>query len=909
MTQPLAAAPPVVKTVPWVASNPLVPHTTYENKTITLKGTCDQQGSNIKYWWDFGDGSAIATGTVSDKYVIQASHAYTGAPDSIYTARLTVQNETTGEQASKAYYVQVKTKSLDIEVNVAIDEGLWYLHKMQGRFADGSGDWMANTGYASRGYTSVTAANLNAFEVNGHLESGNPDNPYTETVARGMKRLFTFLAVRTLPIQSGNRDPDNNNNLGIYVSQGQSYYQGGMFMDAIVASGTPNAITTTGPSDVINRSYRDIVQDMVDDHAAAQYDDYRYGGWRYEFNQFPDNSACQWAAIGLIAAERNWGCAIPQWVKEYNVNWLHYTQDGLGGFGYTDPGYYPWGPYATTPSGMVQMAMDGIGRGGLHPNNYNGIVGWPDWDKAETYLRDRFGNTGGAGDAIKSYYYGLLSFTKSMLLYPYDGDEDSSTPPPNPIKLLKSKTAGVPSLDWYGAELSKGAPTDGVARTLVNSQSSPGYWYGHDYTGEQYFFETAWAIMMLHRTIFESGAPVAVAKAFANPAVASQVITLSGSDSYSQDPTKEIVNWEWDLDSDGTYDGNGPFISTSFASIGNYPVKLRVTDNNTPPKTAETIVTILVTTPPIAPTAAGDGPYIFCPGVKWFLDGRKSVNPDEGQHEAGNYPGDTIQEYAWDLDGDHTFDVFGPTPDVTAWFAAKGPGSYLVTLRVTDTTSQSYPSSPLPDLTSTTTAEVIVKGNNDAGCMCSTLTATPAVKSIQLDWTAKAEAHHYNLYRSTIADGPYTWIQTIPAGTLTYLDSPGILNQVYYYIIRPARQNDNEICQSNEVLAEPLHPKPVVTVSPATVANVNKNYYQLGLTSQSFGRNQCPIWVKDSASALVAGPYFNAYILYIRTGMAAASVKPGPATSPVKALIGVKGKAIIWAEDPIGQKSNELIIP
>ncbi|MCZ7634912.1 MAG: hypothetical protein M5U12_01895 [Verrucomicrobia bacterium] len=234
----------------------------------------------------------------------------------------------------------------------------------------------------------------------------------------------------------------------------------------------------------------------------------------------------------MIPAERNWGLTVPQWVKHWNVPWLAATQAGSGAFGYTDSNPI-WGPYATTPSGMVQMVMDGIGRGQTGPS------GRPSWDLAETFLRNNFGNTGNAGNAIKSYYYGLLSFVKSMVLYPYDGDEDPLTPDPTPIKWLRSQTAGVPPLDWYAAEVSKGAPTDGVARKLVNDQSFStqwGYWYGHNYTGDQYPFETAWAIQMLNRTVVDPGAPVAVAKALPNPGIVGQLITLDGSDSYHQSP-------------------------------------------------------------------------------------------------------------------------------------------------------------------------------------------------------------------------------------------------------------------------------------------------------------------------------------------------------------------------------------
>lgn len=40
-------------------------------------------------------------------------------------------------------------------------------------------------------------------------------------------------------------------------------------MDAIIASGTPDAITTTGGTNVIGRTYKGIVQDMLDEYALG----------------------------------------------------------------------------------------------------------------------------------------------------------------------------------------------------------------------------------------------------------------------------------------------------------------------------------------------------------------------------------------------------------------------------------------------------------------------------------------------------------------------------------------------------------------------------------------------------------------------------------------------------------------
>ena len=164
------AAAPVVKTVPWVATNPLIPHDTYTGKTITLKGTADIQGAGIQYSWDFGDGSPVATGTVSNKYAIQATHTYTGTTGTVYTARLTVQNTSipAPNTGSKEYYVIMRDKTLPVEINVAIDEALWYLYKAAIR--SGTQYYWSNSGGGGYEgyYANPTASAVQAFLANGH---------------------------------------------------------------------------------------------------------------------------------------------------------------------------------------------------------------------------------------------------------------------------------------------------------------------------------------------------------------------------------------------------------------------------------------------------------------------------------------------------------------------------------------------------------------------------------------------------------------------------------------------------------------------------------------------------------------------------------------------------------------------
>jgi hypothetical protein len=295
-----------------------------------------------------------------------------------------------------------------------------------------------------------------------------------------------------------------------------------------------------------------------------------------------------------------------------------------------------------------------------------------------------------------------------------------------------------------------------------------------------------------------------VANAIPTPAVVGQTITLDGSTSFHQDPGLIIDSWEWDLDNDGTYDVSGPVVTTSFGALGNYPITLRVTDNDSPEQVATTIVNVLVSIPPLAPTADANGPYVFCPQAQpWFLDGTGSVNPDEGQSEPGQ-PGDTIQEYAWELDGDGQFDdAFGSQPDVTAFFTAQGVGDYLIQLRVTDTTATSYPSSGFGDLGDTASAQVSVKDAADPACECiSDLAARPKSEKIQLTWTHTGGVS-YNVYRSTTAGGPYSFLANTTSTYSTYLDSSVVNGTTYYYVVREAALNGDELCQSNEASATP----------------------------------------------------------------------------------------------------------
>ena len=536
------ATQPTVMTVPWDAANPSAPHTTYpldalNEVQIVMAATADWPATpnSFRAVWSFGDGSPDVTiNPISNRYNISTLHQYPAgaAGGTTWTATVTVIDNVTGESASANYYVIQQANNLQSRVNVAIDHGLWYLHKTMYRTTSGVtpiGGWdgLAACGgfgnYAClSGIGAINASNIQAFEVMGHYENGPASDPYTDDVKRGLARMMQWLGSQATGPKSYSyvipgscaAPPctltfDGNANGRRAYESSNPPYESGMHMDAIVATGNPGGMAALGVVGIVGQTYLNIVQDMADYQNHCQYPHSYGGGWYYSCQGYNDNSISQWAAIGLIGGIRGFGIApgtgaYPNIIKDANKVWMNNSDNADGHFGYQGPGTV-WGPYATTPSAMVQLSMDGIGRGD------------PLWDKAETFYRNNFCNATSLGifSAPRRYTYGLFSFTKSMLLHSPGGVL-------TPITLLHSSTAGVPDIDWYNAiGPESGGPAgaylcDGVAQTIVKRQGGGavgggtpnpgnpqgGYWYGNAYCCGQEPFETSWSIIMLRRTVF-----------------------------------------------------------------------------------------------------------------------------------------------------------------------------------------------------------------------------------------------------------------------------------------------------------------------------------------------------------------------------------------------------------------------
>ncbi len=450
-------------------------HDTWNGMTVTLKAIVRGGGPNLDYQWDFGDGFQTDVFTVSNRYAIETTHVYTGVltddletPAADFIATLTVTDTDTGVRHQDIYQVTVREKTLEVQVNVAIDDALWYLHKQMERSTVdgvGIGYWPEGSSTTHVGYGGMATL---AFEIQGHLLTGDYDeNPYVETVERGVNYLLYKTQAEAIPVQPAG-DPDSNGNgigLATVASAGHIGYEAGIGLMALVDSGSYRKRAAIGPLEVRGRTYYDIAQDAVDWLAYAQTDTgVVRGGWRYTANLGADMSVTQWPVLAMEGAEVNWGISPPLWVKtELRDNFLAYAQsDTSGAFDYTAPG----DDILLTGSGLVCLAFVDV------PSSDPRVISATEFVANNWSQRDR--NIGN--------FYGMYGIMKASRL----------TSPP--IQFYGEH-------EWYKL----------YAEYLVAHQHTDGHWateYG--YGGVP--IATAWGVLILSPRVFVGGADLALTK-------------------------------------------------------------------------------------------------------------------------------------------------------------------------------------------------------------------------------------------------------------------------------------------------------------------------------------------------------------------------------------------------------------
>ncbi len=149
-------------------------------------------------------------------------------------------------------------------------------------------------------------------------------------------------------------------------------------------------------------------------------------------------------------------------------------------------------------------------------------------------------------------------------------------------------------------------------------------------------------------------------------------VSFDGGASSDSDGT--IVEYAWDWDDDGLYEGisDQSFASHTFTTPGEWTVRLRVTDEQFARDSTTVAISVNVAGNEL-PSASFTPDRLFADqGSTVSFDGSLSDDNDGG-----------LVKYEWDFDGDGQYDSYGAVP--SASHAYSSCGSFSVQLRVTDT--------------------------------------------------------------------------------------------------------------------------------------------------------------------------------------------------------------------------------
>ena len=600
----------VAMTVPWkgIAAQP---HQVYDGGTLVLQGAAVYAGTGLgapidSASWDPGDGGATTAFGAGSPRFLEASHVYHGSNGQQYTAKLTV-NFHNGPSQVKNFPVVIRTRTLDVDTNMAIDRGLWYLFKNVQLTTSGT----TPIAYWSDNDPASTSTAVQAFEVNNHKANGDPlSDPYVVMSDFGLNHLFSLLTTVAISSQAAGNPDLNGNGIGLYPNTGSITYNLGPIVDAVVASGTPSAEVQVGIATYVKgQTFRAVVEDLMETYYFGQAEagaGSGRGGWIYDTqvsSEGGDNSTSQWAAIGGLAAENQWHVNTPAWVKSENLNYfLSFSRpraasaaSRTAGFGYRDTNCAGgWGSCsATTPSGLVQMVWDGVQS---TDSRFTRAISWmtKHWS---LYINN-------AENSSDASLYAMFAVAKSMRL---------SQP-----TAIVNITDGTTTIDWYGADPASG--NIGLARTLVTRRYADGHWQGGANNSISASHGTAMAVVILAPSLFEIG-PTAVCQADTIVCEAGQTC---GGDSVNRYSTAHfygktapdgttlstpgdnpITGYSWDFTDGNT--ATGDTVTHSFGTVSTFNVKLTVTDSHG--NTSNATCPVEVTSASLPPIPSAGGPY------------------------------------------------------------------------------------------------------------------------------------------------------------------------------------------------------------------------------------------------------------------------------------------------------------
>lgn len=641
------------------------------NEAIAVWGRAWGGTGALTYTLDFGDGTAAATGSVTNANYIGASHTYTTGGLKTFTLTVT---DSTSTSVSRSGVIRVIAGPVHADrVHMAIERGLMYLYRNYTVLDANRIYWSWQASFGHDYDVGSTSSSLLAFEENDHLPGEDDvEEIYAETIRRGLNTLFSLAVSHNIGSAQHSdgiavRDTDsNNNNLGIYLntSGGHRAYSTPFAGMAIILAkrNSAEAQASTVPYGTFaGTNYLTFVQDMVDQMHWTQGDGSYRGGYGYEVatqsqTRF-DGSSQQWPALMLLAAEERLGIHTPQWWLDNAANGFNVLQAGTGGIGYSDAN--GWRNVAKTGGALALYAfagrLAGADANATAARNYVQNL----WTANPSWGGDQAGWTG--------QWYAMWALKKGLQLQGIttlqtgagarSWKQDMQAWLLGNATLLDSQGTGVPANTGYRTT------------SYMFGQSAEGRWVSAESPGSNGMpIDTAHGVLILSEAVTRP-VPVAVIAAVGSQSnrAGSRAFDMDGSGSYHLDSNASVIEYLWDWNASDGVDWNNPDASgprptnPGYATVGNYTVTLRVKDNQDPSETATATLVVNVVNTDIAPVAvaipASRLPaYSGKVGQPIQLDGTASYDPDD----------DSITLYSWDTDGNGTYgDATGPNPTLT----------------------------------------------------------------------------------------------------------------------------------------------------------------------------------------------------------------------------------------------------
>jgi len=811
------------------------------------------------YTLDFGDGTAPATGSVTNANYIGASHVYTTGGLKTFTLTVT---DSTSTSVSRSGVIRVIAAPVHADrVHMAIEKGLLNLYQNY-TVVDASRIYWINP--ISPGNTTdygvgATAAAILAFEENDHLPGEDDvEEIYAETLRRG---LNTFFAQAT-PFNIGAaqhsdgiamRDTDmNDNGRGIYftLSGGHAAYSNPFAGMAIILAkrNAAEASASTipyGPFAGVN--YLTFVQDLADQLHWTQGDGSYRGGFGYEVTTASqgrfDGSSQQWPALMLLAAEERLGVHTPQWWLDnaaYGFSALTSSAPNAGGIAYYSAND-GWTNTAKTGGALALYSfagrMAGTDANATAARNFIQT----NWANNPAWYGDRSGWAG--------HWYAMWALKKGLQLQGITTLQ-TGTGARNWKQDMQAWLLGNATLlDSQGGAIGTGYRST----AYMFGQQADGSWRSTEYPGSgayasaanQIGMDTAHGILILSESVARP-VPVAVIAAVGSQTnkAGFRAFAMDGSGSYHLDANSSIIEYLWDWNAaDGVDwanpDATGPRPNNpGYSAVGNYTVTLRVKDNQNPFETGTSTIVVNVIDTDIAPVAVAI-PSSLLPayagrvGQPIQLDGTSSFDAD----------GDAITLYSWDTDGNGTYgDATGPTPTVTF----NTPYVGQVGLRVT-ANGKTSTNSAIADIYASAT-DFYIESISSSNIV---LGVSADVQVVVKNATGSMGTHNgvtvrfYNgdpLGNGVQIGSNYT-VNLTPEGTATLNASLTNLNglQVVYAYV-DATKVISEWDEKNNTASVNVAANPEIEVYPGTIAGT-------GIASFSGTRSGSTVLVSDGAVA------------------------------------------------------------